>query len=130
MDQNLPEPEVSYILPAEHLGWAETKDGILNIGGLDVRVGQWARQGEIPVFVRRDSADLSIIEIHMARHDGLAQEELDRQSAEADRYPLGLKEYWRAEMVGKYTYGLDGHSMTDEEFEADWAESDLDEDAE
>jgi len=25
-------------------------------------------------------------------------------------------------MVGKYTYGADGHLMTNEDFEADWAE--------
>ena len=34
----------------------------------------------------------------------------------------GPKEYWRGRMVGKYTYGSDGHQMTDEDFEADWPE--------
>jgi len=54
--------------------------------------------------------------------DGYAQEELDAENAEAVRYPLGPKEYWRGRMVGKYTYGLDGHLMTNEDFEADWAQ--------
>jgi hypothetical protein len=53
---------------------------------------------------------------------GLAQEELDEENREAERYPLGPKAYWRSKMVGKYTYGLDQHLMTDEEFEQEWAE--------
>jgi hypothetical protein len=31
-------------------------------------------------------------------------------------------EYWRGRMVGKYTYGADGHLMSNEDCEADWAE--------
>lgn len=78
------------------------------------------------VYVRRLSGKtegLSISEIIISVvGDGYAQEELDAENAEAARYPLGPKEYWRGRMVGKYTYGADGHLMTDEDFEADWAE--------
>ena len=76
--------------------------------------------GDIPVYVRRGSIDLRIIEVLIARHDGLAEEELEYQNEQAEIYPLGPKEYWRGEMVGKATYGVDHHLMTDEEFEADW----------
>lgn len=78
------------------------------------------------VYVRRLSGKtegLSISEIIISVvGDGYAQEELDAENAEAGRYPLGPKEYWRGRMVGKYTYGTDGHAMTNEDFEADWAE--------
>lgn len=78
------------------------------------------------VYVRRLSGKtegLSISEIIISVvGDGYAQEELDAENAEAARYPLGPKEYWRGRMVGKYTYGPDGHLMTNEDFEADWAE--------
>lgn len=106
----------TYILPAEHFGTAYGKDGQLNIGGLAVPY----RDTAVDVYIRRSSKDLSVVEIHIARHDGLAQEELDRQNEEAEHHPLGAKEYWRSEMVGKYTYGPDSHPMTNEEFEADW----------
>jgi death-on-curing protein len=52
--------------------------------------------------------------------DEYAQEELDQENDEANRYPLGPKEYWRGRMVGKYRYGRDGHLMTNDEFESDW----------
>jgi hypothetical protein len=55
--------------------------------------------------------------------DRYAQDELDAENAEAGRYPLGPKEYWRARLVGKVRYGPDQHVMTDDEFEADWEES-------
>jgi hypothetical protein len=32
------------------------------------------------------------------------------------------KKFWRGQLVGIATCGRDGHLMTDEEFEADWAE--------
>ena len=106
------------ILPAEFLGWAELDENRdLDIGGLKIH-----NPGFLDVYVRRSSADLSIIEIHMARHDGLSQEQLDEQNRQAEVYPLGAKEYWRGEMVGKYTYGADQHPMTEEEFEEDWPE--------
>ncbi|MEO6503327.1 MAG: hypothetical protein ABIQ09_15640 [Jatrophihabitantaceae bacterium] len=70
------------------------------------------------------SAGISVGEIIISVvGNGYAQEELDAENEEADRYPLGVKEFWRARMVGKYSYGPDGHLMTDDEFEADWAES-------
>lgn len=131
----------SYILGAEYVGEARHGEGgILRIGepspdgtgvveiplscnGLDPRgYCCWWNTHTVSVYVRRDSNDLSVIEIHMARHDGLAQEELDRKNAEAERYPLGPKEYWRAETVGKDRCGPDNHFMTDEEFEREWEE--------
>lgn len=78
------------------------------------------------VYVRRLSGKtegLSISEIIISVvGDGYAQEELDVENAEAARYPLGPKEYWRGRMVGKYTYGPGGHLMTNEDFEAEWTE--------
>lgn len=114
-----------YILGAEHVGEARLDDGVLRIGTPDENGNGVVevRAHLTSVYVRRASDDLSVIEVHLASHDGLAQEELDRQNAEAERYPLGPKEYWRAEMVGKYTFGSDGHLMTDEEFESDWEEN-------
>ena len=111
------ESEPTYILPAEFVGWAENVDGNINVGGLLIPY-----HGAEAVYVRRRSSDLSVIEIILASHDGLAQEELDEQNRQADIYPLGPKEYWRGVMVGKYRYGADQHLLTDEEFEADWAE--------
>jgi hypothetical protein len=58
----------------------------------------------------------------IAQHDGYAQEELDDENEEAERYPLGPKEYWRSKIVGKWTTGADKHLITNEEFEADWDE--------
>lgn len=52
-----------------------------------------------------------------------AQEELDAENAEAERYPLGAKEFWRSRLVGKATYGADAHPMTNEECESDWDQS-------
>jgi hypothetical protein len=129
---------MSYILPAEHIGTVRTSsDGWLTIGPPEnpdhqIRINLnrdsghkglgWDRSGNVEVYVRRESIDLSVIEIHMARHDGIAQEALDEQHRQADSYPLGPKEYWRGEMVGKYRYGLDNHLMTNEEFEEEWHE--------
>ena len=120
----------SQILPAEHVGKARhDKDGNLPIGTGDGTVTinlsrpgfpGWWNTGDVDVYVRRDSDDLSVIEIHMTRHDGPSQEQLDEQNRQAAIYPAGPKEYWRGEMVGKYTYGLDQHAMTDAEFEDDW----------
>lgn len=131
-----PEP-THVILPAEYVGEAWTPERVLVIGipqdGCDgerwdspsvVAVPVWCNS--VSVYVRRDSADLSVIEIHMTRHDGLAQEELDQENDEAERYPLGPKEYWRSKTVGKSLYGADAHLMTDAEFEADWDEQDPD----
>lgn len=117
------EQDMTYILPAEFVGNAEIKDGRLDVGGVKLQVGRWGHSGQgISVYVRRSSKDLTIMEIHMTRHDGLAQEELDQENLEAERYPLGPKEYWREKMVGKYTMGSDGRFMTNEDFEEDWDE--------
>jgi hypothetical protein len=97
---------------------AEPKDGQLNVGGVSIPWGSCS----VGVYVRRTSRDLSVSEICLAHHDGLAQEELYHQNEMAEVYPLGPKEYWRSEMVGKYRYGSDSHLMTDEEFEDDWYE--------
>lgn len=106
----------SYIFPAEHFGIARTVAGMLNVGGVQVPLDQ----SRIDVFVRRDSEDLTVVEIHLVTHDGLMQEELDHQNEMAEIYPLGAKEYWRAASVGKCFCGPDDHPMTDEEFEREW----------
>lgn len=110
--------EIAQILPVEFVGMAHTVGGVLDVGGVKVRLGR----SDIGVYVRRLSTDLRVVEVLMATHDGLAQELLDQQNMEAERYPLGPKEYWRSEMVGKYRYGADQHVMTDADFEADWEE--------
>lgn len=112
-------PDPVLILPAEFVGLARTVEGQLDIGGVKV-TAEWSVDGTVAVYVRRESATLRVMEIHMAKHDGLAQEELDEENAEAERYPLGPKEYWRSKMVGKYRYGADAHLMTEDEFEEDW----------
>lgn len=79
------------------------------------------------VYVRRISGKtegITVAEVIIsAVGDGYAQEELDAENAEAERYPLGAKEFWRTRLVGSATYGLDRHVMTNDEFEADWEES-------
>ena len=120
------------VLPAEWVGKAaHDKDGMLTIGTGDKVVELYLTKGTMPrwwkdecvdVYVRRFAHDLSIYEIMIAQHDGYAQEGLDDENKEAERYPLGPKEYWRSEMVGKATYGADNHLMTNEEFEEDWAQ--------
>lgn len=109
----------TYILSAEFLGHAEVEDGNIMIGGLSV---PYCGPTPASVYVRRRSSDLTVIEIAVASHDGLAQEQLDQQNDEAAADPRGPKEYWRDQMVGKYTYGRDSHPMTDAEFETDWEE--------
>jgi hypothetical protein len=121
------------ILPAEYAGEAaHDEKGILTIGTgdkvvkLHLQCGQkpgWWNTGTVSVWIRRWADDLSIAEIHMAKHDGYAQEELDMENEEAERYPLGPKEYWRNKIVGKWTTGEDGHLVTNEEFEADWLDN-------
>ena len=87
-----------YILPAEFVGMAKETDGVLNIGGLEVRTGGWWKDGNIAVYVRRSSDNLQAIEIVMAKHDGYSQEELDAQNEEAENYPLGAEAYWEGEL--------------------------------
>lgn len=123
-----------FIMPAEHFGEAaHDAEGFLTIGEGEhvVRVPLskgsfpgWWDTGTVGVYVRRMSDDLSVCEIHIARHDGLDQEQLDEENRQAEIYPLGAKEYWRQKMVGKDACGPDGHLMTDDDFEAEWFEDD------
>ena len=122
------------ILPREFIGEAaHGDDGILQIGTprsdgsgvVEIRLtkrgnpGWWSTK-TVPVYVCRWAADLSIAEIQMAQHDGLDNAELEYQNECAEIYPLGPKEYWRSELVGRAIFGLDKHLMTNEEFEEDW----------
>ncbi len=132
------------ILPAEFVGnAAHGDDGILRIGTpssdgsgvVEIRLTKgdlprWWRDKTVSVYVRRFADDLSVAEIHMAQHSGLFDEELAYQGEQAENYPLGQKEYWRSEQVGKYTYGIDNHLMTNEEFEEDWHDFEEDDSAE
>ena len=132
------------ILPAEFVGRAaHGDDGILRIGTpssdgsgvVEIRLTKgdlprWWRDKTVSVYVRRFADDLSVAEIHMAQHSGLFDEELEYQNEQAKIYPLGPKEYWRSEQVGKYTYGIDNHLMTNEEFEEDWHNLEEDDSAE
>ena len=119
-------------------GWAtHGKDGILNIGtpgpngdGLvgipltkDGKPG-WFSTNEVAIYIIRNSDDGSIAEISIDIEDGLTYCDFDFQSELGKSSPLGPKEYWRSEQVGKYTYGVDNHLMTNEEFEAEWNEID------
>jgi hypothetical protein len=125
------------ILPAEFVGnAAHGDDGILRIGTpssdgsgvVEIRLTKgdlprWWNTKTVSVYVRRFNHDLSVAEIHIAQHSGLFDEELEYQNEQAANYPLGPKEYWRSEHVGKCTYGEDNHLMTNEEFEAEWEEA-------
>lgn len=113
------------IYPAEYVGDLQYSDNTVEVGNLIIRdVHGYNPAG---VYVRRISGKtdgISVAEIIIsAVGDAYAQEELDAENAEAERYPLGIKEFWRSRLVGKATYGIDRHLMTDAEFEADWAES-------
>lgn len=109
------------ILPAEHFGTAKTEDGLLDIGGVKIPYRE-SIDDTVQIYVRRSSSDLSIFEICIVRHDGLAQEVLEQENEEAEHHPLGPKEYWRSKMVGHFHYGVDRHLMTNEDFEEDWAD--------
>jgi death-on-curing protein len=112
------------IYPAEFVGALPYSENTIQIGDIIVRdIHGYNPAG---VYVRRISGKtkgISVAEIIVTVvGDGYAQEELEAENAEADRYPLGPKEFWRGRLVGKATYGRDGYPMTNEEFEADWAE--------
>jgi death on curing protein len=111
--------------PAEYIGDLAYSDHTVHVGDLTVRdVHGYNPAG---VYVRRVSGKtdgISVAEIIVTViGDHYAQEELDAENAEAERYPLGLKEFWRNRLVGKVTYDTDARPLTDAEFEADWAES-------
>ncbi len=135
---------VRNILPPEFIGHAaHGDDGILRIGTprsdgsgvVEIRLTKgdlprWWRDKTVAVYVSRSAHDLSVVEIQMAQHSGLFDAELEYQNEQAEIYPLGPKEYWRSEQVGKYTYGIDNHLMTNEEFEEDWPDFEEDDSAE
>lgn len=113
------------IYSAEYIGELSYTDNAVEIG--DLTVPDVHGYNPAGVYVRRISGKtdgISVAEIIISVvGDQYAQEELDAENDEAERYPLGPKEYWRSRLVGNATYGIDAHPMTDDEFEADWAES-------
>jgi death-on-curing protein len=121
----LPARAALMIYPAEYVGPLPYEDHTIQVGELAIHdVHGYNPAG---VYVRRISGKtegISVAEIIIsAVGDAYAQEELDAENAEAERHPLGAKEYWRGRLVGKATYGADQHLLTNEEFDADWAES-------
>lgn len=111
------------IYPAEYVGALSYTDHRITLG--DLTIDDVHGFNPAGVYLRRISGkteSISVAEIIISVvGDGYAQEELDAENAEVDRYPLGPKEYWRARLVGTALYD-DGHTMTDEEFESEWAE--------
>lgn len=111
------------IYPAEYVGVLDYADNTVEVG--DLRIGDVHGYNPAGVYVRRISGKtdgISVAEIIISVvGDNYAQEELDAENAEAERYPLGLKEFWRSRLVGKATYEIGGHPMTDAQFELDWA---------
>ncbi|MEV8516162.1 Fic family protein [Dactylosporangium sp. NPDC051484] len=122
LDTEGPTTLVSY--PAEWIGELPYEKHTVQVG--DLQIHDVHGYNPAGVYVRRISGKtdgVSVAEIIISVvGDGYAQEELDAENAEAERHPLGPKEFWRGRMVGKYTYGADGHLMTEEDFEAEWAE--------
>ncbi len=84
------------IYPAEYLGDLPYTDHTVNIG--DVVVRDVHGYNPAGVYVRRVSGKtdgISVAEIIVTVvGDGYAQEELDAENAEAERHPLGPKEFW------------------------------------
>ena len=80
---------MTFILPAEWIGDASVDDrGYLLIGTpedhveidlnrADGSTTGWWDDGKVEVYVRRSSKDLTVMEVHLCRHDMLAQEALD-----------------------------------------------------
>ena len=68
-----------YILPAEFVGMGKQENGIMLVGGIEI---PWHTKTDrdIAVYVRRNSLDLSIIDVVMSTLDHYAQEELDEQN--------------------------------------------------
>ena len=80
------------LAPVEQVGLADCPRDTLMIGNLAV---PWPRRREVEcVYVRRSLRDLSVAQIRLARHDGLADELLIARVQEAERYPLGPAAYW------------------------------------
>ena len=114
------------IYPAEYVGALPYEDHVVQLGN-ELSIGDVHGFNPASVYVRRISgkADgFSIAEIIISVvGDAYAQEELDAENAEAERYPLGAKEYWRGKLVGRASFP-DGHVMSDDEFEEYWADGD------
>ena len=112
------------IYPAEYVGGLSYEGHMVEVG--DLRIGDVHGYNPAGVYVRRISGKtdgISVAEIIISVvGDAYAQEELDAENAETKRYPFGQKEFWRSRLVGKATYGIDRHPMTNAEFEGDWAE--------
>lgn len=110
--------------PVECVGQVSCEDDTIEIGGLVIE--DFLGGEPASVWVRKvgdDPDDQSVCEIIVAPYlcDGqYVQEELDAQNAAAAVYPLGPKEYWRGKTVGHWTFGIDGHLMTDAEFEEEY----------
>lgn len=118
-------PEVNLeIFPIEFVGLLPYQENKIILG--DLVIDDIHGYNPASVFVRRVSGKtegISVTEVVISViGDGYAQEELDVENMEAERYPLGPKECWRQKMVGKYRYGADNHLMTNEDFEDDWSE--------
>jgi len=115
-----PDGSVIQILPAELFGVAQAENDMLNIGGCLVPL-PWYADGRIGVYVRRSSGDLSIIEVHLARHDGLADEENEERHHQAMMHVGGPKAYWYEYLVGHEHDDDCGHDpMTPEEYNELW----------
>lgn len=115
------------IYPAEYVGALPYDGHTVTLG--DLAITDVHGFNPAGVHVRRISGKtdgISVAEIIISVvGDGYAQEELDAENAEAERYPLGHKEYWRTRLVGKAVFA-DGHTMTDDEFETEWTEGEGD----
>lgn len=112
--------EMVGVFPAEFAGMARLDGGVLDVGGVKLHLPVAWRH--LPVYVRRNTDDLSIGEVLVVLDDSLAEEQLATENDEADRYVLGPREYWRSKLVGKGTYGPDAHPMTEEDFDEFWDE--------
>ncbi|WOX12570.1 type II toxin-antitoxin system death-on-curing family toxin [Streptomyces sp. N50] len=110
------------IYPAEYVGALPYEGDTITLGEIEIR--DVHGYNPAAVYVRRISGKIegiSVAEVVISVvGDFYAQEELDAENAEANRYPLGPKEYWRGKMVGRALYGPDRHPMTNEEFELEW----------
>jgi hypothetical protein len=130
LPKNLTDSGSLVIYPAEYVGEFPYENHAIHVGNLTIRDVHGYNPAS--VYVRRISGKtdaVTVAEIIISVvGDQYAQEELDAENAEAERYPLGPKEFWRARMVGNYLYGTDRHPMTDEEFEQEWDEEVADDD--
>lgn len=103
------------IYPAEYVGDLPYENHAIQVGSYLIR--DVSGYNPASVYVRRGSGKtdaVSVAEIIIsAVGDQYAQEELDAENAEAERYPLGPKEFWRTRMVVNYSLprgGLSGRS--------------------